>query len=169
MPHKKNPIVCEQICGLARVVRSNLQAAYEDIALWHERDISHSSVERVILADSCILTDYLLSRTAWVLEGMSVSPERMKENFESTQGLVFSGQLLLDLAAAGVLREDAYRLVQRHAMRAWETGGDFRAAVEADEEIRSRLTPEQLSETFSVNRQLRYVNRIFERVFGRHG
>jgi adenylosuccinate lyase len=166
MPHKKNPIVCEQICGLARVVRSNVQAAFEDIALWHERDISHSSVERVVLADSCVLADYLLAKTVWVVDGMLVFPERMKANFESTRGLVFSGQLLLDLAAAGVLREDAYRLVQGHAMRAWETEGDFRAAVEADPQIRSRLSDEQLTATFSVNRQLQYVDRIFERVFG---
>jgi adenylosuccinate lyase len=166
MPHKKNPIVCEQICGLARVVRSNVQAAFEDIALWHERDISHSSVERVVLADSCILADYLLAKTVWVVDGMRVFPERMKANFDSTRGLVFSGQLLLDLAAAGVLREDAYRLVQSHAMTAWETDGDFRAAVHADPEIRSRLSEEQLTATFSVNRQLQYVDRIFERVFG---
>jgi adenylosuccinate lyase len=166
MPHKKNPIVCEQICGLARIVRSNVQAAFEDVALWHERDISHSSVERVVLADSCILADYLLAKTAWVVDGMRVFPERMKANFDSTRGLVFSGQLLLDLAAAGVLREDAYRLVQSHAMRAWETDGDFRAAVEADPEIRSRLTPQQLMITFSVDRQLQHVDRIFERVFG---
>lgn len=166
MPHKKNPIVCEQICGLARVVRSNVQTAYENIALWHERDISHSSAERVVLADSCILADYLLARTVWVLEGMRVFPERMQANFDATKGLVFSGQLLLDLAAAGVLREDAYRLVQSHAMRAWETDGDFRAAVAADPEIRSRLSEPQLTQTFSVNRQLQYVDRIFERVFG---
>jgi adenylosuccinate lyase len=166
MPHKKNPVVCEQICGLARVARSNVQAAFEDIALWHERDISHSSVERVVLADSCILVDYLLSKTVWVVDGMRVFPERMKANFDSTRGLVFSGQLLLDLAAAGVLREDAYRLVQSHALRAWETDGDFRAAVQADPEIRSRLSEQQLAAAFSVNRQLQHVDRIFERTFG---
>jgi adenylosuccinate lyase len=166
MPHKRNPIVCEQICGLARVVRANVQAAFEDIALWHERDISHSSVERVVLADSCILTDYLLAKTTWVLEGMRVYPEQMRANFDSTRGLVFSGQLLLDLTSAGVLREDAYRIVQAHAMRAWETGGDFRAAVEADPEIRSRLNADRLAVTFSPKRQLQYVTQIFRRVFG---
>ena len=122
MPHKRNPVVSEQICGLARVVRSNAQAAFENVALWHERDISHSSVERVILADSAILTDYLLAKTRWLVEGMRVYPERMLKNLESTQGLIFSGQLLLDLAAAGMLREQAYKLVQTHAMRSWEGG-----------------------------------------------
>lgn len=168
MPHKRNPIVCEQICGLARVVRSNVQAAYEDIALWHERDISHSSVERVILPDSCALTDYLLAKTVWVIEGMRVYPERMRQNLDSTRGLVFSGQLLLDLTAAGMLREEAYRLVQMHAMLAWETGGDFRKAVEADEQVRQKLTVNQIDEAFSVERQLRNVDRIFERVFELH-
>lgn len=166
MPHKKNPIVSEQICGLARVVRSNVQAAFENIALWHERDISHSSVERVTLADSCILTDYLLAKTIWLVQGMRVFPERMQKNFDSSHGLVFSGQLLLDLAAAGVLREEAYRLVQAHAMQAWETDGDFRKAVSSDPEITSRLTPEQLDRTFSTDRQLSHVDAIFERVFG---
>src|SRR5215813_10874604 len=127
MPHKRNPVVCEQICGLARVVRANAQAAFENVALWHERDISHSSVERVILADSAILTDYLLAKTTWLVDGMRVYPERMQRNLDATQGLIFSGQLLLELAAAGMLREDAYKLVQTHAMDAWENGGSFRA------------------------------------------
>ncbi len=165
MPHKRNPVTCEQICGLARVVRSNVQAAYENIALWHERDISHSSVERVMLPDSAILTDYLLSKTHWLLKGMRVYPERMLSNLESTRGLVFSGQVLLDLAAAGVLREDAYRIVQAHAMHAWETGGDFRAAIEGDEQIGKWLSPETLAQSFSIDRQLRNVDKIFRRVF----
>src|SRR5205823_4802125 len=114
MPHKKNPITCEQICGLSRVVRANVQAGFENVALWDERDISHSSVERVILPDSTILIDYLLERTAWVLSGLKVDKERMSQNIAQTKGLIFSGQLLLDLAAAGMLREDAYRLVQGH-------------------------------------------------------
>src|ERR1700689_1032913 len=135
MPHKRNPIVSEQICGLARVVRANVQPALEDIALWHERDISHSSVERVILADSAILTDYLLAKTKWLIDGMRVHPERMLQNLHSTHGLIFSGQLLLDLAAGGMLREDAYRVVQAHAMRAWEAEGDFRKSVEEDQNI----------------------------------
>jgi adenylosuccinate lyase len=165
MPHKKNPIVCEQICGLARVVRANVQAAYEDIALWHERDISHSSVERVILADSCILTDYLLSKTIWVLRNMQVDPKRMEANVNLTRGLVFSGQVLLDLAAAGMLREEAYRIVQAHAMQAWETGGDFRASIESDDRVRATLSPEQIEASFSRDRQLKHVGTIYKRVF----
>ncbi|MCU1335233.1 MAG: Adenylosuccinate lyase [Bryobacterales bacterium] len=165
MPHKRNPVVSEQICGLARVVRSNAQAALENIALWHERDISHSSVERVILADSAILTDYLLAKTRWLVDGMRVYPERMLRNLESTQGLIFSGQLLLDLAAAGMLRERAYKLVQTHAMRAWEGGGSFRAAVESDKEVLSFLTIEKIRAAFSVDRQLTHVDRIFRQVF----
>ena len=166
MPHKRNPIVCEQICGLARVVRANLQAAFENIALWHERDISHSSVERVILPDSTILTDYLLAKTTWLVKGMRVDVERMRKNLDLTGGLIFSGQLLLDLAAAGMLREQAYKLVQQHAMKAWLEGASFRRLVENDPEIRARLSPDQLAETFSVERQLANVDRIFERVFG---
>jgi adenylosuccinate lyase len=167
MPHKRNPVVSEQICGLARVVRSNVQAAFEDVALWHERDISHSSVERVILPDSAILTDYLLSKTRWLVSGLGVYPDRMLRNLELTKGLVFSGQLLLDLAAAGMLREDAYRVVQAHAMQAWEQEGDFRAAVESDPQVRKLLSPAQIAESFSVSRQLRNVDAIFERVFGK--
>jgi adenylosuccinate lyase len=166
MPHKRNPVTCEQICGLARVVRGNVQAAFEDVALWHERDISHSSVERVILPDSTILTDYLLDKTTVLVEKLMVYPERMRRNLDMTRGLVFSGQLLLDLAAAGMLREQAYRIVQTHAMRAWEEEGDFRAAVEADPEIRAALGPEQIAKAFSLERQLRNVDKIFERVFG---
>jgi len=167
MPHKKNPIVSEQICGLARVVRANVQAAFEDIALWHERDISHSSVERVILPDSTILADYLLDKTTSLVDRMFVYPERMRRNVDLTKGLVFSGQLLLDLASAGMLREDAYRVVQAHAMHAWDTEGDFRAAIEADPEIGKLVSPEKLQETFSLERQLKHVGAIFERVFGR--
>ena len=166
MPHKRNPVVSEQICGLARVVRSNAQAAFENIALWHERDISHSSVERVILADSAILTDYLLAKTRWLVEGMRVYPERMLANLESTQGLIFSGQLLLDLAAAGMLREDAYKLVQTHAMQAWESGGSFRSVVEADKKVLSFLSLEKIRAAFSADRQLTHVDRIFLQVFG---
>jgi adenylosuccinate lyase len=165
MPHKRNPVTCEQICGLARVVRSNVQAAYENIALWHERDISHSSVERVILPDSTILTDYLLAKTIWLVQGMRVDARRMKRNLDATHGLVFSGQLLLDLAAAGMLREEAYRVVQAHAMEAWESDGDFRTAIEADPKIRAVLSAEDIEESFSLERQLRNVDRIFERVF----
>ncbi len=165
MPHKRNPVVSEQICGLARVVRSNAQAAFENIALWHERDISHSSVERIILPDSTILVDYMLAKTHWLISGLRVNAERMKKNLDLTRGLVFSGQLLLDLTAAGVLREEAYRLVQAHAMRAWETDGDFRAAVSNDLQIQAYLPPEQLARIFSVSKQLDNVDLIFRRVF----
>jgi adenylosuccinate lyase len=166
MPHKRNPVQSEQICGLARVVRANAQAAFEDVALWHERDISHSSVERVILPDSTILADYLLDRTATLVDKLLVYPGRMKRNLEMTRGLIFSGQLLLDLSAAGMLREAAYALVQQRAMEAWENEGDFRAAIEADPEIQAYLSPEQLARTFSLERQLRHVDAIFNRVFG---
>lgn len=166
MPHKRNPVTCEQICGLARVVRSNVQAAFEDIALWHERDISHSSVERVILPDSTILTDYLLAKTEWLVSGMRVHPDRMRKNLDMTQGLVFSGQLLLDLSAAGMLREEAYRVVQTQAMASWEDGTSFQDAISHSGEVRRFLSPEQLKESFSVFRQLRNVDRIFARVFG---
>jgi adenylosuccinate lyase len=169
MPHKRNPVTSEQICGLARVVRANAQAAFEDIALWHERDISHSSVERVVLPDSTILADYLLDKTTRLVDQLLVYPARMRRNLDMTRGLVFSGQLLLDLAAAGMLREQAYRLVQGHAMRAWEEEGDFRAAIEADPEIRAVMSPEQIAESFSLDRQLRNVDKIFARVFGAAG
>ena len=165
MPHKKNPIVCEQICGLARVIRANAQAAFENVALWHERDISHSSVERVILPDSTILIDYVLAKTTWLLSGLRVNAMRMERNVNQTKGLIFSGQLLLDLAAAGMLREDAYRLVQSHALRAWDEEGDFRARIEAEERVREYLKPEQIAQAFSLSRQLTHVDQIFARVF----
>ena len=148
MPHKKNPITSEQISGLARVLRGNAQAAFEDIPLWHERDISHSSVERVIFPDSTILVDYLLAKSTDLIDRLLVYPERMKKNLESTGGLIFSGQLLLDLAEAGMLREDAYRLVQSHAMRSWKEDLVFRDEVARDHEITKLLTPEKLAKTF---------------------
>src|ERR1700739_174303 len=135
MPHKRNPVTLEQISGLARVIRSNAQAGFENVPLWHERDLSHSSVERVILPDSTTLTDYLLSKTSNIIETMFVYPDRMGANLESTRGLIFSGQLLLDLVEHGVSREDAYRLVQSHAIRAWKEGLDFHDLVMADEEV----------------------------------
>jgi adenylosuccinate lyase len=165
MPHKRNPVTCEQICGLARVVRGNVQAAYENVALWHERDISHSSVERVILPDSTILTDYLLEKTTKLVDQLLVYPARMRRNLDLTRGLVFSGQVLLDLAAAGMLREDAYRVVQTHAMKAWEEEGDFRAAIENDAEILKVLRKEKIGAAFSLERQLKNVDAIFDRVF----
>jgi adenylosuccinate lyase len=165
MPHKRNPITCEQISGLARVVRSNAQAALENVALWHERDISHSSVERIILPDSTILMDYLLHKTTRLIDTLLVYPQRMLRNLESSGGLIFSGQLLLDLAEAGMSREDAYRLVQKHAMNAWNNGTGFRAAVAADPEIRARLSDQQIQRAFDLLRQLANVGKIFARVF----
>ncbi len=166
MPHKKNPITSEQISGLARVLRGNAQAALEDIPLWHERDISHSSVERVIFPDSTILADYLLAKTTDLIDRLLVYPERMKKNLESTGGLIFSGQLLLDLAEAGMLREEAYRLVQSHAMRAWKEDLNFREEVARDPAIAKLLTPEKLEKTFDYTRQLGNVDAIFKRVLG---
>jgi adenylosuccinate lyase len=169
MPHKRNPVTCEQISGLARVVRANAQTALENVALWHERDISHSSAERVILPDSTILLDYLLSKTANLIETMFVYPERMMRNLESTQGLVFSGQLLLDLVEEGVLREDAYRIVQRNAMRSWKDGSNFKDLVVADPDIANKVPRDKIEHAFDLKRQLRNVDRIFERVFGKDG
>jgi adenylosuccinate lyase len=166
MPHKKNPITSEQISGLARVLRGNAQAAFENVPLWHERDISHSSVERVIFPDSTILADYLLAKTADLIDRLLVYPERMKKNLESTGGLIFSGQLLLDLAEAGMLREDAYRLVQSHAMRAWKEDRIFREDVANDPAIAKLLSAEKLEKTFDFTRQLGNVDAIFRRVLG---
>jgi adenylosuccinate lyase len=165
MPHKRNPVTSEQISGLARVVRSNAQAAFENVPLWHERDISHSSVERIILPDSTTLVDYLLHKTTNLIDTMFVYPERMKTNLESTRGLVFSGQLLLDLVEHGVPREDAYRMVQAHAMRAWKEGLDFRELVLKDKNITSKVPARQLEHAFDLKRQLRNIDRIFTRVF----
>ena len=166
MPHKKNPITSEQISGLARVVRGNAQAAFENVALWHERDISHSSVERVIFPDSTILIDYLLAKTTDLIDRLLVYPERMKNNLESTGGLIFSGQLLLDLAEAGMMREEAYKLVQQHAMRAWKEELVFRDEVAQDPAITALLKPERLTRTFDYTRQLGNVDAIFRRVLG---
>jgi len=167
MPHKRNPVTAEQICGLARVVRANAQAALENVALWHERDISHSSVERVILPDSTILLDYLLAKTTKLVETMFVYPLRMRENLELLKGLIFSGQLLLDLVEKGVAREEAYSWVQRNAMQVWETREDFRSLAERDEDIRRHLTPDEIARVFKVERYLKHVDEIFRRVFGK--
>lgn len=167
MPHKRNPVSSEQICGLARVIRANSLAAMENIALWHERDISHSSVERVILPDSTILLDYMLHRTTEIVSNMKVFPARMRRNLDATQGLVFSGQLLQDLVEHGAPREDAYKWVQGHAMAAWETETSFRDRVTADDNIRKFMDEKALAHTFDLQRQLRAVDAIFARVFGR--
>ena len=165
MPHKRNPITCEQISGLARVIRGNAQAAFENVALWHERDISHSSVERIILPDSTTLMDYLLAKTANLIDTMFVYPDRMKQNLDASGGLVFSGQLLLDLVEHGVMREDAYRMVQKHAMDAWQNDLNFRDLIMKDTEIRKKVPRRALEEAFNLDRQLRNVDAIFARVF----
>jgi len=168
MPHKRNPVTCEQVCGLARLVRSNMMAAYENIALWHERDISHSSVERVILPDSTILIDYMLAKMTAIVSQMRVFPERMLRNLESTKGLVYSGQLLQDLVEKGMPRDVAYKAVQENAMAAWESDTSFRERVAQDPSITKYLTPKELEYTFDLQRQLRNVDKLFDRVFGAH-
>jgi adenylosuccinate lyase len=165
MPHKRNPVTSEQISGLARVVRSNAQAGFENVPLWHERDISHSSAERVIIPDSTTLADYLLNKTATLIETMFVYPERMLANLRNTRGLVFSGQLLLDLVEAGVSREDAYRLVQAHAMRAWKEDLDFHQLVLDDPAITGRVPRATIEHAFDLKRQLKNIDKIFARVF----
>jgi adenylosuccinate lyase len=166
MPHKRNPVSSEQVCGLARVVRANSLAAFENIALWHERDISHSSVERVILPDSTILADYMLHRTTEIVANMKVFPERMLRNLNATKGLVFSGQVLQDLVEHGASREDAYKWVQELAMAAWESETSFQERIAADANIRKFLDDKALAHTFNLQRQLRAVDAIFRRVFG---
>ena len=166
MPHKRNPVASEQVCGLARVVRANSLAALENIALWHERDISHSSVERVILPDSTILVDYMLHRITEIVTNMRVFPVRMQRNLDATQGLVYSGQLLQDLVEHGASREDAYKWVQAHAMAAWESETSFQERVAADANVRRFLDEKALAHTFDLQRQLRSVDAIFRRVFG---
>ncbi len=165
MPHKRNPVTSEQISGLARVVRSNAQAGFENVALWHERDISHSSAERIIIPDSTTLADYLLNKMANLIETMLVYPKRMRANLESTHGLVFSGQLLLDLVESGISREDAYRLVQGHAMRAWKEDLDFHQLILDDSEIRGRVPRAKIEHAFDLSRQLKNIDKIFARVF----
>ena len=167
MPHKRNPVTSEQICGLARVVRGNAQAAFENIALWHERDISHSSVERVILPDSCILTDYLLHKATWLIDGLVVNARRMRETVESVGGVTASGRLLLALAASGLTREEAYAIVQPMAMRVWDEGANFRDLVMSNPQVTERLSPAELDALFDLQHQLRNVDKIFERVFGK--
>jgi len=165
MPHKRNPVTFEQICGLARVVRSNMLAAHEDVALWHERDISHSSVERIILPDSTILVDYMLAKMTTLVGEMRVFPARMLRNLESTHGLVYSGQLLQDLVEKGMPHDEAYKAVQENAMNAWESEGNFRELVAKDPRITKYLDAAGLAHTFDLHRQLRYVDAIFARVF----
>ena len=166
MPHKRNPWRFENVSGLARVVRGYATAALENIALWHERDISNSSVERVVLPDTCIALDFMLHRFAGLVASLRVYPERMRENLEASRGLVFSGTLLLALAEKGLTREQAYALVQRHAMETWEKGGAFRDRVLGDAEIAHVLRKEEIEAAFDLDRSLRNVDAVFERTLG---
>ena len=166
MPHKRNPILSERICGMARVVRGYSLVGLENVALWHERDISHSSAERVVLPDSSIATDYMLAKITSLIDGLLVYPERMLENLNATRGLIFSGQLLLALTKADVSREQAYSWVQRNAMKVWDEGGDFESLIAADPNISAQLTPEQIKSAFSLDTYLRNVNTVYSRVFG---
>ncbi len=165
MPHKRNPIGCEQVVGLARLLRGNCQAAFENVALWHERDISHSSVERVILPDSFIALDHMLRRFARIVTGLVVYPERMRRNLELSRGVVFSGSVLLELARRGVAREEAYAWVQRNAMRSFDERRDFKDLLRVDPDVARVLTLEELERAFDLDEQFRYVDQIFERVF----
>ena len=165
MPHKRNPIVCEQIVGLARLLRGNATAAMENNALWHERDISHSSVERVILPDSFIALDHMLRRMTRVVDGMVVYPDRMLENLNRSRGVVFSGTVLLELARRGVSREQAYEWVQRNAMRSFHEKTDFKSLLLADAEVTSVLPPPDIERAFDLKDQLKHVDHIFDRVF----
>jgi adenylosuccinate lyase len=166
MPHKRNPIGCEQITGLARLVRANAMAALENVALWHERDISHSSVERVIVPDSFIALDHMLRRFTRIVAGLVVHADRMMENLERSRGVVFSGTVLLELARRGVSREQAYEWVQRNAMRSFSDGRDFKELLRADADIERVLPREALDRAFDLDAHLRHVDTIFNRVFG---
>jgi adenylosuccinate lyase len=170
MPHKRNPIISERVCGLARVVKANAQVGFDDVALWHERDISHSSAERVVLADSFTALDYLLDKLAWVLEGLQVYPDNMLANLERTRGLIYSSRVLLALVAAGMKREDAYEIVQRNAMRVWDdvqharSGPSFRDALEADPDF--PICTEELDVIFDPQGFLGRIDVVFERLEG---
>src|SRR5688572_20402843 len=165
MPHKRNPIGCEQITGLARLLRGNAHAALENVALWHERDISHSSVERVILPDSFIALDHMLRRFTRIVRGMVVYPDRMKENLQRSRGVVFSGTVLLELARRGISREQAYEWIQRNAMRAFHEQRDFKTLLLEDADLRKVLTPDEIEKAFDLDEHFRNVDAIFDRVF----
>jgi adenylosuccinate lyase len=164
MPHKRNPVVAERICGLARVVRAGALVGLENVALWHERDISHSSAERVTIPDSFLALDYMLDRFAWLVEGLVVKPERMRKNLESSRGLFFSQRLLLALVESGLSRDETYRLVQGHAMRAWEEELDFPELVRADTELAGRFDAATLDDVFDLGHYTRHVDAVFERL-----
>jgi adenylosuccinate lyase len=167
MPHKRNPILSERICGMARTVRANAVVGLENVALWHERDISHSSAERIVLPDSSAALDYLLAKTASLLDTLVVYPENMLRNLHLTRGLVFSGQLMLALTQKGVTREDAYAWTQRNAMKVWDEGGEYFELVKADADISSHLTGDEIARVFDLKHYLRNVDSVFERVFSR--
>jgi adenylosuccinate lyase len=166
MPHKRNPILSERICGLARTVRANSIVGLENVALWHERDISHSSAERVVLPDSSATLDYMLAKTTDLLDTLVVYPERMLENIALTRGLVFSGQLLIALTQKGVSREHAYAWTQAAAMKVWDEGGDYKELIKNDADISSQLSDEEIARVFDLRHYLRNVDKVFERVFG---
>jgi adenylosuccinate lyase len=167
MPHKRNPILSERICGMARTVRANSIVGLENVALWHERDISHSSAERIVLPDSSAALDYILAKTTSLLDNLVVYPENMLKNLNLTRGLVFSGQLLLALTQKGVSREDAYVFTQRNAMKVWDEGGEYRDLVMRDADIAAKLSPAEIERVFDVKHYLRNVGQVFERVFGK--
>jgi len=162
MPHKRNPIVSERLCGLARVVRAAATVGLENVALWHERDISHSSAERVVLPDAFLALDYMLDRFTWLVDGLVVDPDRMRANLDSSHGLVFSQRVLLSLVESGLSRDEAYRLVQRNALRAWDEGLDLRALLEQDPEL--TLPPEALDAAFDLDDALKHVDVVFDRL-----
>jgi adenylosuccinate lyase len=166
MPHKRNPILSERICGMARTVRANSIVGLENVALWHERDISHSSAERIVLPDSSATLDYMLAKTTSLLDTLVVYPENMLRNINLMRGLVFSGQLMLALTQKGVSREDAYVYTQRNAMKVWDEGGEYRELVEKDADVTSRLSPEEIARVFDLTHYLRNVGKVFARVFG---
>jgi adenylosuccinate lyase len=163
MPHKRNPVVCEQIAGLSRILRGNAVAALENVALWHERDISHSSAERVILADSTILLDYLLSKMTWVIDGLFVDEKRLRENIDATQGLIYSQKVLLALVDKGMSRDEAYEIVQRNAMKTWDEGVPFATNLLGDKEFAKRISQDELSGILQPESYLAYVDNIFAR------
>jgi adenylosuccinate lyase len=164
MPHKRNPELCERVCGLARLVRGHALTAMENVALWHERDISHSSNERITLPDSCLVLDYILSIFTKVMRGLQVYPQRMRENVELTKGLVFSQRVLLALIDKGLSRQKAYDLVQRNAMKAWKERTDFLQLLEADSEVTVSLPPAELESLFDYQYYLKHIDHIFERL-----
>jgi adenylosuccinate lyase len=164
MPHKKNPIICERICGMARLVRANAQVGLENVALWHERDISHSSAERVVIPDSAIALDYMLNKATWLIEGLTVFPQRMLKNIESSGGLIFSQALLLALVEKGQTREQAYAAVQKNAMQVWEQGGSLKELALKDKDISQKINRAEMEEIFNINKFLKNLDYIYQRI-----